>query len=98
MADQEDTRRIVDELPKALVPRIQLGGTDRKRGGPEFENRPPVSSQELSRGPAELIEERQPKVNWRVFIIASVIIIAFSVWAMLVPTSAQSTMKTLVAW
>ncbi len=32
------------------------------------------------------------------FIIASVIIIAFSVWAMLVPATAQSTMKTVVAW
>jgi choline/glycine/proline betaine transport protein len=98
MAEQEDTRRPADGPPKALVPRSQLGGTDRKRSGPEFENRPPVSSQELSRGPAELIEEPQPKVNWRVFVIASVIIVAFSVWAMLVPATAQSTMKTVVAW
>jgi choline/glycine/proline betaine transport protein len=98
MAEQEDTRRPADGPPQALVPRSQLGGTDRKRGGPEFENRPPVSSQELSRGPAELIEAPQPKVNWRVFVIASVIIIAFSVWAMLVPANAQSTMKTVVAW
>jgi choline/glycine/proline betaine transport protein len=48
--------------------------------------------------PAELTEDRAPKVNWRVFIIASVIIIAFSIWAMLVPASAQSTMKTVVGW
>ena len=98
MAEQEDTRRPADGPPKALVPRSQLGGTDRRRSGPEFENRPPVSSQELSRGPAELIEAPQPKVNWRVFVVASIIIIAFSVWAMLVPASAQSTMKTVVAW
>ncbi|MET3719849.1 hypothetical protein, partial [Arthrobacter sp. UYEF21] len=48
--------------------------------------------------PAEPTEDRVPKVNWRVFIIASVIIIAFSSWAMLVPASAQSTMKTVVGW
>jgi choline/glycine/proline betaine transport protein len=98
MAEQQDTRNPADGPPKKLVPRSQLGGTDRKLTGPEFENRPPVSSQELSRGPAELIEEPQPKVNWRVFVIASVIIVAFSVWAMLVPATAQSTMKTVVAW
>ncbi|WP_164204360.1 choline BCCT transporter BetT [[Micrococcus luteus] ATCC 49442] len=99
MAEEEGkSRRPGDQPPQALIPRSQLGGTDRRRGGPEIENRPPVSRQELSRGPAELVEERQPKVNWRVFIIASVIIIAFSVWAMLVPASAQSTMKTVVAW
>ncbi|MEO8282307.1 MAG: choline BCCT transporter BetT [Pseudarthrobacter sp.] len=98
MAEQEDTRRPADGPPKALVPRSQLGGTDRRGSGQEFENRPPVSSQELSRGPAELIEQPQPKVNWRVFVIASVIIIAFSVWAMLVPANAQSTMKAVVAW
>ncbi|WP_370526079.1 choline BCCT transporter BetT [Pseudarthrobacter sp. NBSH8] len=48
--------------------------------------------------PPELTEEPAPKVNWRVFIIASVIIIAFSIWAMLVPAGAQSTMKTVVSW
>lgn len=98
MAEQEDTRRPTDGTPKALIPRSQLGGTDRKRSAPEFTNRPPVSSQELSRAPAELIEAPQPKVNWRVFVIASLIIVAFSVWAMLVPASAQSIMKTVVAW
>lgn len=98
MAEEEDARRNADGSPKALITRTQLGGTDRKRGGHEFENRPPVSSQELSRGPAELVEEPQPKVNLRVFVIASVIIIAFSVWAMLMPANAQATMKTVVAW
>ncbi len=46
----------------------------------------------------KLVGEGGPKVNWRVFIIASVIIIAFSIWVMMVPSSAQSTMKTLVGW
>lgn len=46
----------------------------------------------------KLVKDRGPRVNWRVFIIASVIIIVFSVWVMMVPLTAQSTMKTLVAW
>lgn len=46
----------------------------------------------------KLVGDRGPRVNWRVFIIASVIIIVFSVWVMMVPSSAQATMKTLVGW
>ncbi|MGO4192554.1 choline BCCT transporter BetT [Arthrobacter sp. YAF17] len=98
MAEEEIVRRVANGQSNAPIPRSQLGGTDRKRGGQDSENRPPVSRQELSRGPAELIEEPRPKINWRVFIIASVVIIAFSVWAMVVPTHAQATMKTVVAW
>ena len=97
MAEQEDTRRTADGPPKALIPRTQLGGTDRRRGQ-EVDNRPPVSSHELSKAPAALIEEAGPRVNWRVFIVASAIIVAFSVWAMLTPTGASATMKTVVAW
>ncbi|MGY2747364.1 choline BCCT transporter BetT [Arthrobacter sp. UYCu723] len=47
---------------------------------------------------AQLIVNRGPRVNWSVFIIASVIIIAFSLWAMLFPANADGTMKTVVAW
>ena len=44
------------------------------------------------------LEDRGPKVNWRVFIIASAIVIAFSLWAMLAPGTADATMKTVVSW
>ncbi|QHK20758.1 hypothetical protein GU243_14680 [Pseudarthrobacter psychrotolerans] len=71
MAEQEDARHTTDGQPKKLIPRTQLGGTDRRHNVPDFRNRPPVSSQELSKAPAELIEDRGPRVNWRVFIIAS---------------------------
>ncbi len=57
-----------------------------------------IIDKEPDTAPAELTKDRAPKVNWRVFIIASVIIIAFSIWAMLMPASAQSTMKTVVGW
>jgi choline/glycine/proline betaine transport protein len=48
--------------------------------------------------PAALSEDRGPRVNWRVFISASVIIIAFSLWAMLMPTNAENTMTTVTGW
>lgn len=98
MAEEGSARRPGDGPPKTVIQRTLLGGTDRRSNVPDFENRPPISSQELSRGPAELIEDLRPKVNWRVFIIASSIIIAFSVWAMVMPSGAAATMKTVVAW
>ncbi|MGO4491127.1 choline BCCT transporter BetT [Arthrobacter sp. 2YAF22_2] len=98
MAEEGSARRPGDGPPKTVIQRTLLGGTDRRSNVPDFENRPPISSQELSRGPAELIEDLRPKVNWRVFIIASSIIIAFSVWAMVMPAGAAATMKTVVAW
>ncbi|MFK0002690.1 choline BCCT transporter BetT [Paenarthrobacter sp. NPDC090522] len=48
--------------------------------------------------PAEVAKDRGPKVNWRVFTISAGIIIAFSLWAMLMPAIADSTMKTVVGW
>ncbi|MET3812074.1 choline BCCT transporter BetT [Arthrobacter sp. UYEF3] len=98
MAEEASARRPGNGPPKTLIQRTLLGGTDRRNNVPDFENRPPISSQELSRGPAELIEDRRPKVNWRVFIIASCIIITFSAWAMVTPTGAAATMKNVVAW
>ena len=95
---EESTARPGNGPRKALVQRTQLGGTDRRPSSYDFDNNAPVSSQELSRGPAALIEDRQPKINWRVFIIASSVIVAFSVWAMVVPAGAAATMKTVVAW
>src|SRR5699024_2337151 len=56
----------------------------------------PISSAELSKGPTELAENRGARVNWRVFIIASCVIVAFSLWAMLAPTNAANTMGDLV--
>ncbi|WP_307483525.1 choline BCCT transporter BetT [Pseudarthrobacter sulfonivorans] len=48
--------------------------------------------------PGELIKDGGPKVNWRVLIIAASITVAFSIWAMLAPTTAKGTMKTVVFW
>lgn len=48
--------------------------------------------------PAKNSESNVPKVNWIVFIIASVIILAFTLWAMVFPTNADDTMKVITLW
>jgi choline/glycine/proline betaine transport protein len=90
-----------EKLKRPIVERERFGGTDRttRTGrGVDPAKRAPIDSTEMSRGPEELSDERGSRVNWRVFIVASLIILAFSVWAMMMPDSAQSTMKTTVDW
>src|SRR5690606_11621969 len=58
----------------------------------------PVSRSDLSKGPHELMEHREARINWRVLVTASVVIVAFSVWVMLRPDHARVAMKHLVDW
>ncbi|GHG60048.1 choline transporter BetT [Sinomonas cellulolyticus] len=97
MAGTADIQGIDNGSPQKAIERSRLGGTERRRGGGD-EGRPPVSSSELSRGPQEFAESRGPRVRWRVFIIASAIIVAFSVWAMATPANAAGTMHAVVEW
>ena len=88
-------------LKRPVVERERFGGSDpatRVSRDTDPDKRAPIDSTELRRGPDELSDNRGPRVNWRVFIVASLIILAFSVWAMVTPVSAQSTMKTTVDW
>ena len=87
-----------DEMKRPIVERERFGGTDRPARDVDREKLPPISSTEMSRGPAELTDERGSRVNWKVFLISSAVILAFSVWAMLMPDFAQSTMKSIVDW
>ncbi len=95
MADAEDGRR--DGNEPLRIERTQFGVPDRRRD-PGTEARPPISSQELSKGPTELAESRGPRVNWRVFVVSATIVLAFSVWAMTMPDQAADTMLTAVTW
>lgn len=97
MSETADIQGIDNTSRKATIERSSLGGTTRRRSGGD-EGRPPVSSSELSRGPAEFAESRGPRVRWRVFIISSAIILAFSIWAMVTPAGAADTMHTAVEW
>lgn len=51
-----------------------------------------------NQSPASLSKENVPKVNWRVFIIASIIILAFTLWAMVFPSNADGTMAVVTSW
>ena len=97
MTAADDARKDQDDVPEELIDRERFGGSAR-RPDPDDGSRPPVSKAELSRGPAELAEERAPRVNWRVFIPASAAVLAFSLWAMLAPDNASSTMQGMVGW
>src|SRR5690554_4446970 len=92
---EQDVRRASQPPPQ--IERSKFGGTERR---PErhHDGEAPVSRSDLSKGPTELLEHRRTRINWRVLVIASVIIVAFSVWAMLVPENAQDTMLTAVTW
>ncbi|WP_370455338.1 choline BCCT transporter BetT [Diaminobutyricimonas sp. LJ205] len=57
-----------------------------------------MSRSDLSKGPTELIEYPKVRINWKVLVISSVIILAFSVWAILMPAGARDTMHTVVNW
>ena len=88
-------------LKRPVVERERFGGSDpatRVGRDADPDRRAPIDSAELRRGPDELSGNRGSRVNWRVFIVASLIILAFSVWAMVTPVSAQATMKTAVDW
>uniref|UniRef100_UPI003FA5773C BCCT family transporter n=1 Tax=Dietzia sp. TaxID=1871616 RepID=UPI003FA5773C len=93
------------------IERTRFGGTDRdaapKNKRRESDSRPPVSSNdlvaartELDSGPSSQGSQRAStaRVNWPVFAISSAVILAFSIWAMVVPDNASHTMETIVAW
>ncbi|WP_427018671.1 choline BCCT transporter BetT [Pseudarthrobacter sp. P1] len=82
-----------------MVERSRFGGPERPKARDDEENRPPISSNELlSKGPAELAENRGPRVNWPVLVISSAIVIIFSIWAMVMPSNAVDTMHSVVTW
>jgi len=57
-----------------------------------------VSRSDLSKGPQELLEHRPDRVNWPVLTFSSVVILAFSIWAIVVPGEARVTMQSTVDW
>jgi len=74
--------------------RAELGGSTRTpREQRQHDNRPPVSSEELSRGADELADH---KVNWIVLVISAAVILAFSLWAIITPDNASDVMASVV--
>ncbi len=85
------------QLPKPPpLERSRFGGSER-RPGPEDDDAP-VSRSDLRKGPEEVLEDRTARINWRVLLISSVVILAFSGWASLLPDDARTKMKLAVDW
>lgn len=102
-AEQSDDERrkaasASGQSPQQYPPleRSRFGGTERHERPIEVDV--PVSRSDLSKGPTELLEHRDARINWPVLAVSSVVIVTFSIWAMLVPDGAQATMQTAVTW
>lgn len=83
--------------PGTPLERSRFGGTQR-RPGHSVDDDAPVSRSDLSKGPQELIEDRADRVNWRVLLASSAVILAFSAWAIFMPADARTTMQSTVRW
>ncbi|GGK15384.1 choline BCCT transporter BetT [Luteimonas terricola] len=83
--------------PPPPLERSRFGGTGRRHERASDDDAP-VSRSDLSKGPQELLEHRTARINWSVLSISSVVIVAFSIWAILVPAEARATMKAAVDW
>lgn len=98
MAESDGARVPAGETPASGVQRERFGATPRRTPSDD-RDRAPVSSSELrDRGPLELARSPKPRVNLPVLIIASAVILAFSVWAILTPAGASDTMHVVVGW
>ncbi|WP_448073711.1 choline BCCT transporter BetT [Georgenia yuyongxinii] len=85
------------EATASTIDRGRFGAAERRKTRTDGDNRAPISSAELSKGPTELAEDRGARVNWRVFVISAAVIVAFSLWAMLAPTNAANVMRDMVS-
>jgi choline/glycine/proline betaine transport protein len=85
------------EKPRPQLERRRFGGTESQHKR-LLDNEVPVSRGDLSKGPEELLEDRTSRINWRVLVASSVMILAFSIWAILMPEDARATMKAAVVW
>ena len=86
-----------EQSQKAQTPfeRSQFGGTQRQYRNDEDV---PISRSDLRKGARELSENSVAHINWSVLIISSVVIVAFSIWAIFMPVAASTTMQTVVDW
>ena len=83
--------------PPVPIERSKFGGTPRRHER-AFDDDAPVSRSDLSKGPQDVLEAPTARINWRVLLTSSIVIIAFSIWAILGPDDARTSMKIAVDW
>lgn len=81
--------------PPPPLERGRFGGTARRQERHSRTDKP-VSRSDLSKGPQELLEDRSSRPNWSVLLVSSVVILAFSLWAIVLPDEARLAMKATV--
>ncbi|MGO2769678.1 choline BCCT transporter BetT [Pseudomonas taetrolens] len=100
-SDNKNTTAAPDGQQTVKIPapleRSRFGGTQRRHERPD-EDDAPVSRSDLSKGPEEVLEDREAHINRSVLLISSLVILAFSIWAIVMPDEARTTMKTAVDW
>lgn len=101
MSQPPNNDNLDNDIPKTTPPktpfeRSRFGGTTRPHK--TLEDEVPVSKSDLGKGAGELSLTKTTQVNWSVLIVSSVIIAAFSVWAMVMPAQASATMELVVNW
>ncbi|WP_305804483.1 choline BCCT transporter BetT [Stenotrophomonas sp. YIM B06876] len=77
--------------------RSRFGGTRRPDKRADDDDAP-ASRSDLSKGPQEVIQDRAVHISWRVLAVSSVVILGFSVWAIVLPNDARTSMKMSVDW
>ncbi len=65
---------------------------------PKMTAETPISKSDLGKGAQELSLTKTTQINWSVLIISSLVIAAFSVWAIFRSAEASSTMELVVNW
>ncbi|WP_372844187.1 choline BCCT transporter BetT [Psychrobacter sp.] len=101
MSNEREDERLTEaqqqaENPRTPFERSQFGGT--KRQSKPFDEDVPISRNDLQKGAQELSENSVAHINWSVLIISSLVIVAFSIWAIFMPSNASTTMKAVVDW
>lgn len=76
--------------------RTRFGGSERPPRHPDDDA--PASRSDLSKGAEELRGDGSAQINWSVLLVSSLVIIAFSFWAIFLPDGARTTMKLVVDW
>ncbi|WP_051190474.1 choline BCCT transporter BetT [Kaistella palustris] len=97
MSQQPDNQSARDSKPlhKTRFERSRFGGSVKPH---KAEDEVPVTKSDLGKGAQKLSQTKTAEINWSVLIISSLVIAAFSVWAILMPNEAGGTMKLVVNW
>lgn len=99
MAESPDDGVANNERSRPTVDREKFGGSQRTvRDDQREDRRPPKTSAEMLKAGPDIAEQGGTKVNWPVVIISSAVILAFSIWAIVAPDNASSTMQQVVSW